>query len=87
MRRSSGCARLHVTVGLLALLSPSELEAVIAHELSHLAHHDGKVIRKGAKVGRSFTVRFFTRDGQKVTKKLVLRAERKDDDAGRPLAS
>jgi hypothetical protein len=42
-------------------------------------------IRKGAKVGRSFTVRFFTRDGQKVTKKLVLRAERKGDDAGKPL--
>jgi hypothetical protein len=46
----------------------------------------GKVTRKGAKVGRSFTVRFFTRDGQKVTKKLVLRAERKGDDAGKPLA-
>jgi hypothetical protein len=43
-------------------------------------------IRKGAKIGRSFTVRFFTRDGQKVTKKMVLRGERKGDDAGKPLA-
>ncbi len=41
--------------------------------------------RKGARIGRSFTVRFFTRDGQSVTKKLVLRAERKGDDAGKPL--
>jgi hypothetical protein len=30
---------------------------------------NGKQIRKGAKIGRSFTVRFFTRDGQKVIKK------------------
>jgi hypothetical protein len=44
-----------------------------------------KTIRKGAKLGRSFTVRFFTRDGQTVTKKMVLRAERKGDDAGKPL--
>jgi hypothetical protein len=44
-----------------------------------------KQIRKGAKVGRSFTVRIFTRDGRKVTKKLVLRAERKGDDTGKPL--
>jgi hypothetical protein len=44
-------------------------------------------IRKGATVGRSYTVRFFTRDGQRVTKKMVLRAERKGDDAGKPLAS
>jgi hypothetical protein len=44
-----------------------------------------KLIRKGAKVGRSFTVRFFTRDGQHVTKKMTLRAERKGDDTGKPL--
>jgi hypothetical protein len=44
------------------------------------------LIRKGAKVGRSFTVRFFTRDGQHVTKKLTLRAERKGDDSGKPLS-
>jgi hypothetical protein len=47
---------------------------------------DGKDVRKGAKVGRSFTVRFFTRDGQRVTKKMTLRAERKGDDAGKPLS-
>jgi hypothetical protein len=47
---------------------------------------NGKLIRKGAKVGRSFTVRFFTRDGQHVTKKMTLRAERKGDDAGKPLS-
>src|SRR5205085_1594356 len=32
--------RLHVTRGLLELLEPAELEAVVAHELSHVAHHD-----------------------------------------------
>ena len=47
---------------------------------------NGKDIRKGAKVGRSFTVRFFTRDGQRVTKKMTLRAERKGDDTGKPLS-
>ena len=47
---------------------------------------NGKDIRKGAKVGRSFPVRFFTRDGQHVTKKMTLRAERKGDDAGKPLS-
>jgi hypothetical protein len=46
---------------------------------------DGEVVRKGAKVGRTFTVRFFTRDGAAVTRKLKLRAERKGDDTGRPL--
>jgi len=48
---------------------------------------NGKSVRKGAKVGRSFTVRIFTRDGQKVTKKMYLRAERKGDDTGKPLSS
>ena len=48
---------------------------------------DGEVVRKGAKIGRTFTVKIFTRDGQSVTKKLKLRAERKGDDAGRPLSS
>jgi hypothetical protein len=47
---------------------------------------NGKLIRKGAKVGRSFTVRFFTRDGQRVTKKMTLRAARKGDDTGKPLS-
>jgi len=36
--------RLHVTRGLLDLLEPSELEAVIAHELSHVAHRDATVM-------------------------------------------
>jgi heat shock protein HtpX len=36
--------RLHVTTGLLAVLPPDELEAVIAHELSHLAHHDARLM-------------------------------------------
>jgi heat shock protein HtpX len=37
-------SRLHVTSGLLQLLPPDELEAVIAHELAHLAHHDAAVL-------------------------------------------
>lgn len=44
-----------------------------------------KVVRKGAKTGRTFKVSFFTRDGASVTKKLKLRAERRGDDTGRPL--
>ena len=36
--------RLYVTVGLLELLEPEELTAVIAHELSHLAHRDAAVM-------------------------------------------
>ena len=46
---------------------------------------DNEVVRKGAKIGRTFTVRFFTRDGASVTKKLKLRAERRGDDSGKPL--
>jgi heat shock protein HtpX len=41
---AKGADRLHLTTGLLALLPPEELEAVIAHELSHLAHHDARVL-------------------------------------------
>lgn len=37
-------ARLHVTRGLLDLLEPVELEAVVAHELSHVAHRDATVM-------------------------------------------
>jgi heat shock protein HtpX len=37
-------ARLHVTRGLLALLEPVELEAVVAHELSHVANRDATVM-------------------------------------------
>src|SRR4051794_22526185 len=36
--------RLHVTRGLLDLLEPAELEAVVAHELSHVAHRDATVM-------------------------------------------
>ena len=36
--------RLHVTRGLLDLLDPAELEAVLAHELSHVAHRDATVM-------------------------------------------
>ena len=57
---------------------------VKGHSISSL---DGNAVaRKGAKVGRSYTLRFFTRDGQKVTKKMTLRAERKGDDTGKPLS-
>ena len=37
-------ARLHVTRGLLERLEPAELEAVVAHELAHVAHHDATVM-------------------------------------------
>jgi hypothetical protein len=36
--------------------------------------NSGKVTRKGAKVGRTYTVKMFTRDGQSVTRTLKLRA-------------
>ena len=36
--------RLYVTAALLDLLDPSELEAVVAHELSHVAHRDAAVM-------------------------------------------
>ena len=42
--------------------------------------------REGGDEGPALTVRLFTRDGQRVTKKMTLRAERKGDDAGKPLS-
>jgi heat shock protein HtpX len=39
-----GRARLHVTTALLDRLEPTELEAVIAHELAHVAHRDATVM-------------------------------------------
>jgi heat shock protein HtpX len=36
--------RLHVTSGLLDVLEPDELEAVIAHELAHVANRDATVM-------------------------------------------
>jgi heat shock protein HtpX len=39
-----GHARLHVTTGLLRRLGRSELEAVIGHELAHVAHRDATVM-------------------------------------------
>jgi heat shock protein HtpX len=37
-------SRLHVTRGLLEILSPAELEAVVAHELAHAVHRDAAVM-------------------------------------------
>lgn len=49
------------------------------------APHINEVVRKGARIGRTFTMKVFTRDGRSVTKKLKLRAERRGDDSGGPL--
>ncbi len=46
---------------------------------------DGMAGRKGARIGRAFTVKVFTRDGQSVTRKLKLRSARPGDASGRPL--
>ena len=41
---SRGRSQLHVTQGLLDLLSIEQLEAVVAHELAHAAHRDAAVM-------------------------------------------
>jgi heat shock protein HtpX len=56
--------RLHVTQGLLDVLEPAELEAVVAHELGHVANRDatvmtvvglpGTVLREGGAVNLGF---------------------------------
>ncbi len=38
--RTPSCAAIAVTDGLLKLLNPEELEAVLAHEISHIKHRD-----------------------------------------------
>src|SRR6202020_3085035 len=42
--RSPGTATVCATTGLLELLSPSELEAVLAHELTHVQNRDVMVM-------------------------------------------
>lgn len=44
VHRAGAEPELHVTRGLLEVLAPDELEAVVAHELSHLAHRDARVM-------------------------------------------
>jgi|SRR5829696_9011640 len=46
----------------------------------------GNVVRKAVKLGRTYKVEVFTRDGQSVVKQLKLRAARPGDASGKPLA-
>jgi heat shock protein HtpX len=48
--RVRGDARIVVTRGLLDVLSPEEVEAVLAHELGHVAHYDFAVMALAAMV-------------------------------------
>jgi heat shock protein HtpX len=63
-------AELCVTRGLLDRLTPAELEAVLAHELGHLAHRDGTVLEyaaaPGIVCGRYFRVGIYVLFGQAV---------------------
>jgi len=59
-----------VTRGLLTRLAPAELEAVLAHELGHLAHRDGIVLEyaaaPGVVCGRYLRVGLYVLFGQAV---------------------
>jgi hypothetical protein len=46
---------------------------------------DNEVVRKGAKIGRRFTLKVTTSDGQTATKRLKLTRERRGDDHGKRL--
>jgi hypothetical protein len=54
------------------------------HSITSLQAGEG--VRRGARVGATFTVRFFDGDGHRAVRRMTLRAERAGDDAGRPLA-
>jgi hypothetical protein len=92
-RRSDGMIQAGVSIeGVGHSISTARKGAPIYTGASEIKGHSiprntgaGNVTRVGAKVGRKYTVVFETRDGQKVTKKLTLRAERKGDDSGKPL--
>jgi hypothetical protein len=49
------------------------------------ARRGGRVVRKGAKIGRTFTVKVTTRDGRSATRRLTLTRERRGDDVGKRL--
>jgi len=46
---------------------------------------DGEVARKDAKIGRTYTVKVTTRDGQSATERVKLTRERRGDDRGKRL--
>jgi hypothetical protein len=92
-RRYDGLIRAGVSIeGVGHSISTARKGAPIYTGASEIKGHSiprntgpGAVTRVGAKIGRKYTVVFQTSDGQKVTKKLTLRAERKGDDSGKPL--
>ena len=59
---------------------------VISEDWSSDCRRDVPVLARVAEAG-GMELRIFTRDGQHITKKMVLRAERKGDDTGKPLSS
>jgi hypothetical protein len=92
-RRSDGMIQAGVSIeGVGHSLGTARKGAPIYTGASEIKGHSipksngaGSVTRIGAKVGRTYTVVISLRDGQKVTKHLKLRAERKGDDSGKPL--